>query len=640
MLDKTEANQTNHSSANDHAKSKKVSTALLIGAVGVVYGDIGTSPLYTLKEVFHIGGIVTNETGVLGILSLIFWSLVWVVSIKYVIFILRADNEGEGGTMSLIALAQTATKDYPRLRKAIILLGLFGAGLFYGDSMITPSVSVLSAVEGLMLIPSLTSLHHFIVPIAVIILILLFLMQRYGTAKIGKLFGPIMLLWFLTLAILGIYGITQNPVVLKALNPMWAIEFLYYHKTVGFLILSAVVLALTGAEALYADMGHFGRTPIARAWFFFVFPALVVNYFGQGAMILLDPQIKHNPFFLLAPDWALIPLIAIATLATVIASQAVISGAFSLTQQAIQLGYIPNMIIRHTSSDAKGQIYIPFINWTLMVGVVLLIIGFGSSSALASAYGIAVTGTMLITTLLVSSVVLLLWKWPRWLAIPLLLAFFVVDSLYFAANLPKVLHGGEFPIIVGIVLFIIMSTWKRGRALLTKSLEENSLPLVAFIDSIRINPPHRIHGTGVFLTSRLDIVPNSLLLNLIHNQILHEQIVLLTVVVDNLPRVREDKRFEIEEFGTGFYRVVLHYGFIDEPDIPKALQDCQLKDLDFNAMTTTYYLTRETIIPSTMNMARWRQALFSFMMKNASASLRYFNLPMNRVIELGTQVEI
>lgn len=640
MQDTTEANKTEHLPTNTHAKSKKVSAALLIGAMGVVYGDIGTSPLYTLKEVFHIGGIVTDETGVLGILSLIFWSLVWVVSIKYVIFILRADNEGEGGTMSLIALAQTATKDYPRLRKAIILLGLFGAGLFYGDSMITPSVSVLSAVEGLMLIPSLADLNHFIVPIAVVILILLFLMQRFGTAKIGKLFGPIMLLWFLTLAALGIYGITQNPVVLKALNPMWAVEFLYYHKTVGFLILSAVVLALTGAEALYADMGHFGRAPIARAWFFLVFPALVVNYFGQGAMILLDPQIKHNPFFLLAPDWALIPLIAIATLATVIASQAVISGAFSLTQQAIQLGYIPKMIIRHTSSDAKGQIYIPFINWSLMVGVVLLIIGFGSSSALASAYGIAVTGTMLITTLLVSSVVLLLWKWPRWFAIPLLLAFFVVDSLYFAANLPKVLHGGEFPIIVGIVLFIIMSTWKRGRALLTKSLEENSLPLAAFIASISLNPPHRIQGTGVFLTSRLDIVPNSLLLNLIHNQILHEQIVLLTVVVDNLPRVHKNKGFEIEEFGTGFYRVVLHYGFMDEPDIPKALQDCQLASLDFNAMTTTYYLTRETIIPSTMNMARWRQALFSFMMKNASASLRYFNLPMNRVIELGTQVEI
>ncbi|UYZ85575.1 potassium transporter Kup [Entomomonas sp. E2T0] len=608
--------------------------------MGVVYGDIGTSPLYTLKEVFHIGGITTNETGVLGVLSLIFWSLAWVVSIKYVIFILRADNEGEGGTMSLIALAQTATENYPKLRKIIVLLGLFGAGLFYGDSMITPSVSVLSAVEGLMLIPSFQELDHFIVPLAVVILIVLFLFQRFGTAHIGRLFGPIMMLWFLTLAVLGIYGITHNPIVLKALNPMRAVEFIYYHKAVGFLILSAVVLALTGAEALYADMGHFGRAPISRAWFFFVFPALVLNYFGQGAMILLDPSVKHNPFFLLAPEWALMPLITIATLATVIASQAVISGAFSLTQQAIQLGYIPNMLIRHTSSDEKGQIYIPFINWSLMVGVVLLIIGFGSSSALASAYGIAVTGTMIITTLLVSSVVLLLWRWPLWMAIPLLLAFFIVDSLYFAANLPKVLHGGEFPIIVGIVLFIIMSTWKRGRALLTKSLEENSLPLPAFISSIRIEPPHRIQGTGVFLTSRLDVVPNSLLLNLIHNQILHEQIVLLTVIVDNFPRVHANRRFEVEIFGEGFYRVVLHYGFMEEPDIPKALQLCHLNELNFSNMTTTYYLTRETIIPSKMGMVRWRQALFSFMMKNASASLRYFNLPMNRVIELGTQVEI
>nr|WP_236254093.1 potassium transporter Kup [Entomomonas asaccharolytica] len=608
--------------------------------MGVVYGDIGTSPLYTLKEVFHIGGITTNEIGVLGILSLIFWSLVWVVSFKYVIFILRADNEGEGGTMSLIALAQTATQNYPKLRKVIVLLGLFGAGLFYGDSMITPSVSVLSAVEGLMLIPSFKGLDQFIVPLAVVILIVLFLFQRFGTAHIGRLFGPIMMLWFLTLAVLGIYGIIHNPVVLKALNPMRAIEFIYYHKAVGFLILSAVVLALTGAEALYADMGHFGRAPISRAWFFFVFPALVLNYFGQGAMILLDPSVKHNPFFLLAPEWALMPLILIATLATVIASQAVISGAFSLTQQAIQLGYIPNMLIRHTSSDEKGQIYIPFINWSLMVGVVLLIFGFGSSSALASAYGIAVTGTMIITTLLVSSVVLLLWRWPLWLAIPLLLAFFIVDALYFAANLPKVMHGGEFPIIVGIVLFIIMSTWKRGRALLTKSLEENSLPLPAFISSIQINPPHRIQGTGVFLTSRLDVVPNSLLLNLIHNQILHEQIVLLTVIVDNLPRVHPDRHFKVEVFGEGFYRIVLHYGFMEEPDIPKALQQCHLPELDFNNMTTTYYLTRETIIPSKMGMARWRQALFSFMMKNASASLRYFNLPMNRVIELGTQVEI
>lgn len=620
--------------------SRKVTLGLMIGAIGVVYGDIGTSPLYTLKEVFHIGGITTNELGVLGILSLVFWSLVWVVCIKYITFVLRADNEGEGGTMSLIALAQTATAKLPRLRKTVILLGVFGAALLYGDSMITPSVSVLSSVEGLILVPAFKELAHFIIPLAVIILIGLFMIQKHGTARIGKLFGPVMMLWFLTLAVLGIYGIISNPVVLKALNPYWAIQFIYFNKTVGILILSAVVLALTGAESLYADMGHFGRSPISRAWFFLVFPALISNYFGQGAMILLKPSIVHNPFFLLAPSWALIPLILLAALATIIASQAVISGAFSLTQQAIQLGYMPRMIIRHTSGDEKGQIYIPFINWSLMVGVVLLIIGFGSSSALAAAYGIAVTGAMLVTSLLVSCIIVLLWRWPLWFAIPLLFLFILVDSIYFAANLPKVLHGGEFPIIAGIVLFIIMTTWKTGRTLLTKNLEENSLSFSTFIASIRIESPHRIRGTGVFLTARTDVIPNSLLLNLIHNQVLHEQVVLLTVVAENLPRVHADRRFEVEVFGEGFFRVVLHFGFMEEPDIPTALKLCHFNELNFSNMTTTYYLTRETIIPSKMGMARWRQFLFSFMMKNASASLRYFNLPMNRVIELGTQVEI
>lgn len=621
-------------------KSKKITLAVLMATMGVVYGDIGTSPLYTIKEVFHLGGIVPNEGGVLGILSLICWSLIWVVSIKYVIFILRADNGGEGGTMALIALARTATANYPRLRKVVILLGLFGAGLFYGDSMITPSVSVLSAVEGLELVPAFKGIEHYIIPLAVVILIALFMIQRHGTAKIGNLFGPVMMLWFCTLAVLGIYGIYHNPVVLHALNPYWAFHFIYNHIGLGLVIFSAVVLALTGAEALYADMGHFGRVPIARTWFFFVLPGLVLNYFGQGAVILSNPTNVKNPFFLLAPEWALLPLIGIATLATVIASQAVISGAFSLTQQAIQLGYVPRMFIQHTSGDEKGQIYVPFVNWALMIGVVLLIIGFCSSSALASAYGVAVTGTMLITSLLVSCVVILLWKWPLWFAIPLLSLFILVDSLYFAANLSKVLHGGEFPIIAGIVLFVIMTTWKRGRQLLNKNLEDGSLPLATFISSIRIQPPHRISGTGVFLTSRSDAIPNSLLLNLIHNQVLHERIVLLTVVDENLPRVQTDRRFEVEVFGEGFYRVILHFGFMEEPDIPTALKLCHLNELDFSNMTTSYFLTRETIIPTNMGMMRWRQGLFSFMMKNASSSLRYFNLPMNRVIELGTQVEI
>ncbi len=627
--------------AASHSEPSHTSAiGMLVAAVGVVYGDIGTSPLYTLKEVFagHYG-VQANAAGVLGVLSLVVWSLLWVVSIKYVLFILRADNKGEGGIMALTALAHRAAARHQRLGKVLVLLGLFGAALFYGDSMITPAVSVLSAVEGLQL--AFDGIDHWVVPLAVVLLVALFLIQKHGTARIGKLFGPIMVLWFLVLGALGIHGIVQRPEVLQALNPVWAVRFFVVHPGMGVAILGAVVLALTGAEALYADMGHFGRKPIARAWFLLVLPGLVLNYFGQGALILENPQAVRNPFYLLAPEWALLPMVGLATLATIIASQAVISGAFSLTRQAIQLGYVPRMFIQHTSSEEQGQIYIGMVNWALMLGVVLLVLGFESSGALAAAYGVAVTGTMLITTLLASAVVLLLWRAPRWLAVPLLLGFLLVDSLFFAANAPKIVQGGAFPVIAGVVLFVMMTTWKRGRRIIVERLDETALPLELFITSLQAQPPHRVSGTAVFLSARPEAVPHALLHNLLHNQVLHEQVVLLTVVFADEPRVSAERRCEVEAFGEGFFRVSLHFGFMEEPDVPLALSRCQRADLEFGPMRTTYFLSRETVIASKrMGMARWREHLFAFLLKNANSNLKYFQLPLNRVIELGTQVEM
>ncbi|MDD1014724.1 potassium transporter Kup [Pseudomonas rubra] len=628
------------SSQTDTGHSSAKPLSLLVAAVGVVYGDIGTSPLYTLKEVFSGGyGVPVNHDGVLGILALILWSLIWVVSIKYVVFILRADNQGEGGIMALTALARRASAPYPKLKALMVGCGLIGAALFYGDSMITPAISVLSAVEGLEL--AFDGIDHWVIPVALIVLVALFLIQKHGTARIGILFGPVMVTWFVVLGALGVHGILQSPEVLKAFNPVWAVRFFIVHPGMGVAILGAVVLALTGAEALYADMGHFGRKPIARAWFALVLPALVLNYFGQGALLLQNPEAARNPFYLLAPGWALIPLVGLSTLATVIASQAVISGAFSLTRQAIQLGYVPRMQIQHTSSDEQGQIYIGAVNWSLMVGVILLVIGFESSGALASAYGVAVTGTMLMTTLLVSTVMLLLWKWPPLLAVPVLLGFLLVDGLFFAANVPKVVQGGAFPVLAGIVLFVLMTTWKRGKQILVERLDEGSLPLPLFIGSIRVQPPHRVEGTAVFLSARPDAVPHALLHNMLHNQVLHKQVVLLTVVSEDTPRVAAQQRFEVEAYGEGFYRVLLHFGFMDEPDVPAALKLCHLEGLDFSPMRTTYFLSRETVIASRLvGMSRWRGLLFAFLLKNANGNLRFFNLPLNRVIELGTQVEI
>ena len=625
---------------HEHGGKAPSALGMIVLATGVVYGDIGTSPLYTLKEVFspHYG-LPLNHDSVLGILSLIFWSLIWVVTLKYITFVMRADNQGEGGIMALTALARRAAQGSPRLATTLVLLGLFGAALFYGDSMITPAVSVLSAVEGLEL--AFDGLDAWVVPIALVILVGIFAIQKRGTATIGKFFGPVMVLWFTTLGALGIYGIVQQPEVLKAFNPYWAVQFFVDNPVKGFIVLGAAVLALTGAEALYADMGHFGRKPIARAWLLLVLPGLVLNYFGQGALLLADPAAVRNPFYLLAPEWLLLPMIGLATLATVIASQAVITGAFSMTRQAIQLGYIPRMQVQHTSSQEQGQIYIPLMNWALMLGVIFLILTFQSSANLAEAYGVAVTGTMLITSCLVSAVILLLWKWPRWIMVPLLIGFLLVDVLYFSANAPKILSGGSFPVIAGVIIFILLTTWKRGRQLVVERLDDGALPLPIFISSIRAQPPFRAKGTAVFLTARTDVVPHAMLHNLLHNQVLHEQVVLLTVRYEDRPRVSRGERIEVEDFGDGFYRVVLHYGFMDEPDIPLALSHCPYPGLDFTPMRTTYFLSRETVIASKrLGMAPWRENLFVFLMKNANGNLRFFKLPVNRVIELGTQVEI
>lgn len=616
------------------------SIALLVGAVGIVYGDIGTSPLYALKEIFspHYG-VDLSQSSVLGILSLIFWSLTLVVSVKYVMFILRADNGGEGGIMALTALAQRAAVNHPRLRAALIMLGLFGAALFYGDSMLTPAVSVVSAVEGVGLV--VDGIDHWVVPVALLILVPLFLLQRHGTARIGYLFGPVMVIWFVALGALGVHGIVQRPEVLLALNPYWALQFFISNPLLGLTVMGAVVLTITGAEALYADLGHFGRRPIVHAWLFLAFPGLMLNYLGQGAVLLSDPEAVRNPFYLLAPSWALIPLIGLSTLATIIASQAVITGAFSVTRQAIQLGYVPRMQILHTSSAEQGQIYIPLINSLLLVGVVLLVLGFQSSSGLAEAYGVAVTGTMLCTTLLVSAVILLLWRWPKVLAIPLLAVFLLVDVVFFAANVPKILGGGAVPMIVGILLFGLMTTWKRGRQLVLERLDEHALVLRDFIASIALQPPHRVAGTAVFLTSRVDVVPHALLHNLLHNQVLHERVMLLTVLYEDRPRVPLAERFELDAYDQGFYRVRLRFGFLEAPDIPQALAQLSEKGLDCPPMQTTYFLSRETVIPSErIGMAMWRERLFAVLQKNAGSSLGFFRLPVNRVIELGTQVEI
>jgi KUP system potassium uptake protein len=614
--------------------------ALTLGAIGVVFGDIGTSPLYAVKEVFHEShGIGVNEANVLGMLSLVFWALMLVVSLKYILFIMRADNRGEGGIMALIALAQQATHKRPELKWAFLSLGVFGAALFYGDGIITPAISVLSAVEGLEF--ATPGLHIFIIPIALFILIGLFVVQRWGTGNVGRFFGPVMLIWFLVLAGLGVKEIVHNPHVLLALNPQYAVMFFVHNQIAGFLALGSVVLAVTGAEALYADMGHFGKKAIRTAWVGLTLPALLLNYFGQGALVLRNPAAVENPFYLLAPEGTIYLLIGIATLATIIASQAVISGAYSITRQAIQLGYLPRMRVVHTSTREIGQVYIPFINTALAIGVAGLVLGLQNSSNLAAAYGIAVTGTMAIDTLLASLVAYSLWKKNLWAVIALGAFFLAIDLAFFAANLPKIPHGGWFPLVIGALVFTLLATWKKGRSLLQNKQSDETLPLEPFLESLMAHPPARVPGTAVFLTTNLFSVPHALLHNLIHNKVLHERVIFLTVLIEEVPTVPEIAQVEITDLGHGTCRMTVRYGFKDEPDIPRALARCEAQGVPFNMMETSFFLNRETILPAKLpGMAIWREGLFAWMNRSASTAMEFFKLPPNRVIELGTQVEI
>ena len=627
---------------NNEASPQKSSTAgLTLLALGVVYGDIGTSPLYAVKETFAPAhGIALSTENILGGLSTIFWSLMIVVTLKYVTLIMRANNKGEGGIMALLALASSAVRNQPQWRMLILALGVVGASLFYGDAVLTPAISVLSAVEGLEV--GTTAFKPYVIPIAVIVLVTLFAFQRHGTAVIGAFFGPVCLLWFLALGAIGVHNIAQNPIVLQAIDPLHALRFVTGHGFASFVVLGAVLLAFTGAEALYADMGHFGRRAVRLAWFGLVLPALVLNYFGQGALLIANPQAISNPFYLAYPDWALYPMIGLATAATVIASQATISGAYSITKQAIQLGYLPRMNIQHTSAREIGQVYVPALNWLLLVSVLAAVIGFGSSSKLASAYGVAVAGTMLIDTFLTFFVIRYGWGYHLLIAVSATAFFMLVDIAFFSASLLKIGEGGWFPLTVGAAVFTLMVTWRRGREILLARLKESSVPLQSFLDSLMRNPPPRVPGTAVFLISTPGSVPHALLHNLAHNKVLHARVVFLTAVIEDVPWVSEKNRVNIEELGHDCYRLMVHFGFKDRPDVVQALALCREQGLAFEPLETSFFLSRETVIPSIRyeGMALWRERLFSAMARNAGSPVEYFNLPTNRVIELGTQIEI
>jgi KUP system potassium uptake protein len=614
--------------------------ALTLAALGVVYGDIGTSPLYAVKETFNPAhGIALNTENVLGGLSAIFWALMIVVSLKYVILIMRADNKGEGGIMALLALASDAVKDNPQWRTTILLLGVFGASLFYGDAVLTPAISVLSAVEGLEI--GTEAFKPYVLPIAVGVVAGLFMLQRKGSSVIGALFGPVMILWFLAIAVLGIAAIARNPEVLRALDPNHALRFVTQHGFASFVVLGAVLLAFTGAEALYADMGHFGRWPIRAAWFGLVFPALALNYFGQGALLIADPKALDNPFYLLAPGWALYPLVVLATAATVIASQATISGTYSLTRQAIQLDYLPRMQVLQTSAREIGQIYIPGANWILALVIVAVIVGFGSSSKLAWAYGVAVTGTMLVTTILTFFLIRYGWGYPLAVCVAATGFFAFVDAAFFASSLTKIAQGGWFPIALGALVFTLMTTWRRGRVLAIAAQRRKAIPLVGFLDSLAGYPPHRVAGTSVFMAGDPEGVPSALMHNLKHNKVLHERVVFLTVVTRNVPWVPQSERIVVEPLGQGFHRLMVYFGFMDRPDVSATLDLCKERGLEFDLMQTTFFLSRATVVPTpTGAMAMWRENLFAAMARNARTAADYYNIPTNCVVELGTKVEI
>ncbi len=612
----------------------------MLGAIGIVYGDIGTSPLYTMKTAFTgAHGLALTPTNVYGVLSVVFYAFVIIVTLKYIALIMRADNRGEGGILALTALVSRGLERRERRRWWLVGFGIVGAAMFYGDGMITPAISVLGAVEGLEIIAP--ALHPFIVPVTVVIIIALFAIQRRGTASVGMFFGPVMCLWFVTIAVLGVGGIWQHPQILTALNPVHALAFFFTTPVAAFFALGAIVLAVTGTEALYADMGHFGKSPIRRAWLFFVMPALVLNYFGQGALLLSDPAAVKNPFYLLAPAWALVPLLILAACAAVIASQAVISGAFSLTRAAIQMGYCPRLQILHTSERQIGQIYVPFINWTLFLSVLLLVLAFRASENLAGAYGIAVTCAMLIDSILIFVVMRRLWHWSPLLATLIAMPLIAIDLAFLASNSIKIPDGGWFPLVVAALIFTLFTTWKRGRQILMHRLSIEALPLGQFIESIEVAPPTRVDGTAVFMTSTLDRVPHALLHNLKHNKVLHERVVFLTVVMRDIPYVQDDERIEVRTLGCNFYQFLAYYGFKEDPDVPALLEQSGRRGLAFEMMETSFFVSRETLIPTvTPGMAMWRERLFVSMSKNAVKASEFFQIPTNRVVELGTQIEL
>ena len=611
---------------------------MIVAAIGVVFGDIGTSPLYTFKECFSgEHAVPASPSNVLGILSLIFWSILIVISLKYVVFIMKADNKGEGGIMAMTSLMMQKARLNPKIRYLLVLLGLVGASLFYGDGIITPAISVLSAVEGLEVLKP--GLHDYIIPIAVVVLIVLFRAQSHGTEKVGGLFGPIMVLWFICIAMLGLKSLLSTPIVLQATNPLHGIRFFLDNGWRAALTLGAVVLSVTGGEALYADMGHFGRTPIRKAWFLLALPALLLNYFGQAALLIRDGTAIHNPFYLTVPTPWLSFMIVLATLATVIASQAVISGAFSLTAQAIQLGFCPRLAIRQTSEGEKGQVYLPVINGALMLGVVGLILTMQSSSNLAAAYGIAVTGTMSIDTILAFVVATSIWRWNPILSALVALGFLAIDLAFFTANVPKIPDGGWFPLIIGSLVFVVMSTWKSGRTILQEKLQEMAMPMESLHQLLQDNPPVRVKGTAVFLTTNHAGIPLSLQSNLRHNHAMHENVIILSVLTEPIPRVPPEKRRVVVNLAESIFRITLHYGFAESPNIPKALRSSS-RAIDVDPADTFYFLSRESLICQSSKMAAWRMKLFTIMARNAGSAARYFGIPSEKVVELGMQVII
>ena len=605
----------------------------------MVYGDIGTSVLYAVKEVFGSGHVPFTQDNIFGILSIFFWTLTVIVSLKYVVLVLRADNNGEGGLVAMLALASQAVLDKPRLRKVLLGIGIFGTSLFYGDGVITPAITVLSAVEGLEVVS--TQFTQYVIPLTLLILFCLFLVQKRGTAGIGKFFGPITLVWVLTIAALGVLHIANRPEILWALNPYHALRFIFGNPGTSFVILGAVVLCVTGAEALYADLGHFGKLPIRIAWFAIVMPALTLNYFGQGALLLARPEAVKNPFYMMAPEWASLPLVLLATMAAVIASQALITGAFSVTKQVIQLGYLPRLNIQHTSVRDTGQIYIPVVNWGLFVAIVLAVVLFRSSSNLAAAYGIAVTLDMLITTILTFFVLRFGWHYPLVLCVAATSFFFVVDLAFFTSNLLKLFQGGWFPLMIGGAVFTLMMTWKEGRRLLNEKLRSDAIELPDFLESVFVNPPTRVEGTAVFLSAEAGTVPNALLHNLKHNKVLHNTNLFVTVNNHEVPWIGLDGRLQVESLGHDCWQVVIHYGFKNDPDVPRALQLLRGRGCDLEPMTTSYFLSRDTVIPTIgSGMAPWREKLFAQMHHNAGAAADFLNLPNNAVVELGSKIEI